>query len=107
MADSQPQEVHIASFVLHLLPDQLDMVLQEIGERPDLEPGTGYEAGKLVLLAEGPDPQSLLETMEFMESLPGVLKCILVYHEIMTETEASQELIPHNNAPTVDKEVQP
>lgn len=107
MPNDSAQETHIASFVLHVLPDRLEDLANLIEQTPMLEEGARSEAGKLVVLAESRDQQALIEAMETLESLPGVLECILVYHEVMSVTEAGQQLITLSHAPTGQQEMTP
>lgn len=96
MSESAIDELHIASFIVHCWPDHLESLKAQIQEIEGLEAGAESPEGKLVVIAEGPDQQYLLETMELLESHPGVLECILVYHELMSATEANHEMLVVN-----------
>lgn len=96
MPEQTPEEIHIASFIVHCWPDYLDAVKAEIEKTEGLETGAESPDGKLVVLAEGPHQRHLLETVELLESQPGVLECILVYHELMSAAEAGHEMIDLN-----------
>lgn len=93
MPEDAADELHIASFIVHCWPDHLESLKAQIEETEGLEAGAESPEGKLVVVAEGPHQQYLLETMELLESHPGVLECILVYHELMSATEASHEMM--------------
>lgn len=104
MPDSQKAEIHIASFLVHVRPESLDAVLELLEHTPGLEEGTRDPIGKLVVLAEGSSHQDLLGAMELIESAPGVLECILVYHEVMSPEEARQQLIATGQSETEQQE---
>lgn len=93
MSDTSSDELHIASFIVHCWPDHLEAVKARIDKTEGLETGAESPEGKLVVIAEGPHQQRLLETVELLESQPGVLECILVYHELMSAAEAGHEMI--------------
>lgn len=93
MTDTSENELHIASFIVHCRPQQLEAVVAAVAAADNLEVGTESPRGKVVVVAEGTHQQALLQAMETIESLPGVLECILVYHEIMGATEAGHELL--------------
>lgn len=105
MHDQTPDEIHVASFLVHVRPDQLAELTNVLAATPGLEEGTQDSSGKLVVLAEGACHQDLLEAMELIESIAGVLDCILVYHEVMSAQEAKQQLIPTGQVQTEQQEV--
>ncbi|WP_167392866.1 chaperone NapD [Marinobacter shengliensis] len=104
MPESTNAEIHIASFLVHVRPESLDAVLELLEATPGLEEGTRDPMGKLVVLAEGASHQDLLNAMELIENAPGVLECILVYHEVMSPEEARQQLIATGQSETEQQE---
>lgn len=96
MSDQPREELHIASFIVHCWPDHLEAIKAQINRTEGLETGAESPEGKLVVIAEGPHQQRLLETVELLESQPGVLECILVYHELMSAAEANHQMIDLN-----------
>lgn len=105
MHEQEQEELHVASFLVHVRPERLAEVTDLLAATPGLEEGTKDPAGKLVVLAEGACAQDLLAAMELIESVPGVLECILVYHEVMSVEEAKQQLIPTGQVQTEQQEV--
>lgn len=93
MPEQSTDELHIASFIVHCWPDHMEAVKAQIEKAEGLETGAESADGKLVVIAEGPHQRRLLETVELLESQPGVLECILVYHELMSAAEAGHEMI--------------
>lgn len=96
MSELSTDELHIASFIVHCWPDHLTAIKVKVNQTEGLETGAESPEGKLVVIAEGPHQGRLLETMELLESQPGVLECILVYHELMSVAEANHEMIDLN-----------
>ncbi|GGC80622.1 chaperone NapD [Marinobacter halophilus] len=105
MHEQERDELHVASFLVHVRPEQLTAVISLLAITSGLEEGTTDPSGKLVVLAEGACHQDLLAAMELIESVPGVLDCILVYHEVMSVEEAKQQLIPTGQVQTEQQEV--
>lgn len=95
-AGAQPvgEEVHIASYLVHVQPGSEGPVLDAIVRNPALECRVQGTGGKLVVVAEAPDQGRILDDMHDLEQQPGVLACTLVYHEVMSGAEAAQTLIP-------------
>lgn len=105
--DQGSGDVHIASYIVQVRPEKKAALLEYILSNPALECLAGGAEdtqemegteGKLVLVAEAPDQGRILDDMDALEQQPGVLACTLVYHEVMTRTEADQELIATDNA---------
>lgn len=90
--DTHPQgEVHIAGLVLYPLPDYTDVLRHSITARPSVTLEQG-QAEKWVLVLEAYDLPSLSAEVELIGLLPGVLSCVLVYHEVLSTAEAEQFL---------------
>ncbi|SFR67402.1 periplasmic nitrate reductase chaperone NapD [Marinobacter daqiaonensis] len=88
-------EVHIASFIVHFHNAQRDSLERFLKAEADLEvqPSDPPGDGRLVVVCEGPHQGHILDRMDAIEQVPGVLGCSLVYHEVMSAREAEQELI--------------
>jgi len=93
MPEVSAEELHIASFIVHCWPDHLEALKARVIETEGLETGAESREGKLVVIVEGSHERRLLDTIELLESQPGVLECILVYHERMSVAEASHQMI--------------
>lgn len=97
MTASKPSsEVHIASVIVHAKAGQSEALFDYLERSPQLDVHADTPEGKQVLTMEGSHYQDLLAHIDAIESLPGVLSCTLVYHEVMSTREADQEMIPLN-----------
>lgn len=105
-SEQPPDDIHIASYIVHVRPEEKAALLEFIRSNRALECRAGDEdgaegsenaEGKLVLVAEAPDQGRILDDMDALEQQPGVLACTLVYHEVMTRAEADHELIAADN----------
>lgn len=95
MKTSQPPaEVHIASVIVQARPDQATALFDYVERTPLLERHADSPEGKQVITLEGSHYKELLDHIDTIGNLPGVLSCNLVYHEVMSAGEADQEMIP-------------
>ena len=56
---------------------------------PDAEVPEHTEQGKLVVLLETNNESGIMDRINTIENLPGVINTVLVYHQIDNETEAT------------------
>lgn len=95
MTEARPTEVHIASFIVHCHESALQALDHHLTtlEGVEVQPADPAGAGRRIVICEGPNQGHILDRMETIEGLPGVLGCSLVYHEVMTDQEADQQMI--------------
>ena len=74
--------VHISSFIVHCLPEQLADVQTAINELNDAEVSISHEKGKLVVLLESESEKDIMDTVADIEAVPGVITVTMVYHQI-------------------------
>ena len=80
LGDAAPQrDVHIASFVVQHHRDAIDALAAFIDERGDLELVRSEEFRSIVL-CESEDQYALIDRIESLRSVPGVLNVLLIYH---------------------------
>lgn len=80
-------ETHISSFVVHCRPTTLRNTCLAIDKLQGAETHHPEASGKLVVLLENDDEQSLLDTIAAIEAIDGVLSASLVYHHIDSANE--------------------
>ena len=85
------RELHVASLVLHVRPENLPQVLPALADMPGVEVPAA-SGGKLVVTLETACEADIVTRMNDMSLLPGVLSAALVFHHF--ETEAITEA-PH------------
>lgn len=95
MSDQLTPEVHIASFIVHFHPAEAGTVIRALESMEGIEPlaAESEAPGKQVVICEAPDQGHILDHMDSIEQLPGVVSCTLVYHEVMSALEADQQMI--------------
>ena len=75
-----PEEIHISSLVVHSRPSQAAAVAARLREIPGVEIRGGVEAGKLVVTLETASESEVVERLNAMQLLDGVLAATLVFH---------------------------
>lgn len=82
--------VHIASLVVLARPELLDAVKANLRLLDGLELHQQSAAGKLVVVLETTDEQQILQRIDLINNLPGVLNAALIYHELLDPAGDSQ-----------------
>lgn len=77
--------LHIASLLVHVRPQFMDGLKENLRLLPDLELHQESAQGKLVVVLEAEHESQILTRLEQINSLPGVLNASLVYHEMLGE----------------------
>ena len=90
---AQPEEVHIASLVVHAAPSRVATVAQAIRALPEARVHAVSEAGKIVVTVETDTSAAMTDQIEAMRRLPGVLSAVLVY-QCADSLEAMNEEMP-------------
>ncbi|MCP8464970.1 chaperone NapD [Pseudomonas sp. ZM23] len=85
-----PQSIQIASLIVHTQPELLETVKANLLRLPHLEVHQQSPMGKLVVVLEAEHEASILDNLNTIQNLPGVLNAVLVYHEIVESPEAPQ-----------------
>jgi nitrate reductase NapD len=78
------ETVHIASLLIHIRPELLDAVKTNLRQLDGLELHQESPQGKLVVVLETQHERHILDRIDQINSLPGVLNTALVYHELLT-----------------------
>ncbi len=83
------QEYHVTSLVVHATPKAVSEVEALIRALIGAEIHAVTEAGKFVITLEGETQKSILDNVEAINAMEGVLNSSLIYHQV-DESEASQ-----------------
>lgn len=84
-------ELHIASLAVHARPERLEAVRAQLDAVPGVEVHGTSPVGKLVVVVEAAADGGVLERLDAIRAVPGVLSAHLVFHRILPDT---QEAIP-------------
>ena len=83
------EEYHVASFVAHTLPENIQALSQFIDQQPCLEVHAINETGKIVFTSEGSSQKEIANNTEIIKSHTQVLTLSPVYHQFLNEAETS------------------
>ena len=87
------QEYHVTSLVVHAVPKAASQVEMQIRALPGAEIHAVTDAGKFVITLEGETQRSILDNVEAINAIEGVLNCSLIYHQVDAEQEEQAEKI--------------
>jgi|TARA_B100000745_G_scaffold293313_2_gene235106 nitrate reductase NapD len=76
------EEVHISSLVVHALPESLETITKAINQSPVTSVEIADSSGKLVVLLETAHQKAILDEMDKIQQLAGVINTSLIYHHI-------------------------
>ncbi|WP_095195085.1 chaperone NapD [Pseudomonas sp. Irchel 3A7] len=77
------EALHIASLVILARPELLEAVKANLRLLDGVELHQESTAGKLVVVLETTHENQILQRIEQINNLPGVLNAALIYHEIL------------------------
>ena len=72
-------EIHISSLVVHVVPDRLAEVENQLLNIGDLQVHGTHPSGKLVVTLEAPGAGEILDHIAQIQQIPGVINASLVY----------------------------
>ncbi len=75
-------EVHISSMVVLCRPDALENAVTQIKANPLAEVHAVDENGKIIVVLETPSEQNILDGIQELENIDGVISATLVYHQV-------------------------
>ena len=75
-----PEEIHISSLVVHSRPSLAMAVAARLRGMPGVEVRCGVESGKLVVTLETASEAEVVERLNAIQVLDGVLAATLVFH---------------------------
>ncbi len=73
-------ECHISSLVVHTRPERVPEIVTGIGEISGAEVHGGQETGKLIVTLETDTESQVVERINAIQLLDGVLSATLVFH---------------------------
>ncbi len=91
--ETPPPELHIASCVLRTLPARLPSLIEQLATHANLQVYANDGHAKLVLVLEGTSTGALLDQIDALRGIPGVVSIELVYQHAESES-AMKEPMP-------------
>lgn len=94
-----PTEVHIASLVVLSRPERCRAVRKTIDAWPDAEVPIADPAGKLVVALETDSEHRILQLIDDINTIEGVLAAHLVYHQCEDAATLGEEIDHADHTP--------
>ncbi|MEY4564877.1 MAG: hypothetical protein RLZZ618_4154 [Pseudomonadota bacterium] len=85
-------EWHITSLVVHTLPTRVDDVALQIATLAGTQVHAVTPLGKVIVTLEAPDSRSILDAINAIQALSGVINAALVYQCADTLESMNEEL---------------
>lgn len=85
------QEYHVTSLVVHAAPGQVTKVTEDINALAGADIHAVTDEGKFIITLEGATLGAILDNVEAINALSGVLSSSLVYHQVEPIEEKSEE----------------
>lgn len=76
------QQYHVTSLVVHAAPKSLVQVKANISALNGADIHAITDEGKLIITIEGETQKSILDNVEAINALEGVINSSLVYHQV-------------------------
>ena len=83
---------HISSFILYCHPEQAEQIAEKLASFDALEVHAKDDKGKFVLVTEAPHQGVILDRIEALTALDGVIDVSMVYHQMMPADELADEI---------------
>lgn len=85
-------EVHIAGVLVHARPDSLTAIRSAVSRIPKAEVTHQSEDGRLVAVLEAASGGEIVQQMEAIRLVPGVLNVALVYQQAEAQEDMNKEI---------------
>lgn len=82
-------EQHISSLVVHSWPENTDAVCDALAALENVEIHARDPSGKLILVLETDNDGEVVERLNTIQSIPGVLSVALVFHHFEQTTRVT------------------
>ncbi|MGS0676326.1 chaperone NapD [Shewanella sp. 0m-4] len=89
------QEFHITSLVVHAAPHAVTEIKSKISALTGTEIHAVTDEGKFVVTVEGETQRAILDSVEAINALEGVINSSLIYHQVDPVEEKSEEHHEH------------
>lgn len=79
--------IHIASLIVHVRPEHMPDISLWLEQQSGVEIHSRSSQGKLAVVLECHHEQAVLDLIDTLTDMPGVLNSALIYHEIIDGEE--------------------
>ena len=105
--DDVTQESHISSFIVFCQAEKHQSVEAALNAQPDLEIHGSDKQGKFVVVTEAQHQGIILDRIDLITEIDGVINTSLVYHQVAAIDELEDEIDKTNSNQQIEKIYQP
>ncbi|TEW56074.1 sorbose reductase [Psychromonas sp. RZ22] len=87
------EELHVSSLIVHVKPEKSSSITNSINALKGAEMVTITEQGKAIVIIEAANQGQIMQCIDQINELDGVLHTGLVYHEFEKSTQNDSEEI--------------
>jgi len=87
------EELHVSSLIVHVKPEKTSRLTDGVNALQNAELITVTEQGKAIVVIEASHQREIMECIDHINGLDGVLHTGLVYHEFEKSTQNDSEEI--------------
>ncbi|MBB1273791.1 MULTISPECIES: chaperone NapD [Psychromonas] len=87
------EELHVSSLIVHVKSEQILDLTNSIKTMPRAELVTVTEHGKAIVIIEAANQRQIMECIDQINDIDGVVHTSLVYHEFEKSTQNNSEEI--------------
>lgn len=96
-----PDELHISSVIVHARPERAAAIAAGIERLRGTEIHQRVAAGKLIVTLETATTDEIMDRLNAINDLPGVISTALVYHQWEPVSEAESEAGHESHPPQI------
>ncbi|MEG0006700.1 MAG: chaperone NapD [Aeromonas sp.] len=90
-SDMKKAEFHVSSLVVLTQPPLRHELAQQIATLEGAEIHAVSDEGKLVVTLEGPSQRPIMDAIDAIQAMPGVLSAALIYHQFDESDEQDEQ----------------
>ncbi len=90
--DDVTEESHISSFIVFCREDKHQLVEDALNAQPDIELHGSDDKGKFVVVTEAKHQGIIMDRIDLISAIDGVINTSLVYHQVAAIDELADEI---------------
>ena len=99
---AQQDECHISSLLVHVRPERQQEIADRIAGLPGIELAPSPKPGRLIVTLETANTFEIMDRLEAIHDMPGVIAAALVYHH-WEPAEAESEAVHGSHPPELSQ----
>jgi nitrate reductase NapD len=105
--DDVTQESHISSFIVFCKAEKYQAVEKALQAQADIEIHGSDEKGKFVVVTEAKHQGIILDRIDLISAIEGVINTSMVYHQVAALDELDDEIDQADSDQPIEKIYQP